>query len=132
MNISEVAKMTGLSVKAVRYYDDIGLVKAARLSNGYRDYDQRLVLQLRFLQRSRSLGFTIEDCSSLLSLYANEHRASADVKRLAEDRIVDIEKKIAELQGLKKTLVSLTEACHGDDSPDCPILADLAGQVSQS
>ncbi len=127
MNISEVAKKTGLPVKTVRYYDEIGLVKAQRQSNGYRNYDESLLNKLRFMQRSRSLGFSIDDCRSLLSLYQDEHRASADVKKLAEARIHDVDVKIAELQSLKSTLEKLTLACHGDERPDCPIIDDLAG-----
>jgi Cu(I)-responsive transcriptional regulator len=128
MNISEVAKKSNLPVKTVRYYDEIGLVVALRASNGYRRYDSAMLNKLRFLQRSRGLGFSIEDCRSLLSLYQDQHRASADVKRLAQMRINEIDLKIAELQGLKETLEKLNQACHGDDRPDCPIIDDLAGE----
>ncbi len=127
MNISEVAKRSELPVKTVRYYDEIGLVVAHRAENGYRSYDESMLNMLRFLQRSRSLGFSIEDCRNLLSLYQDTHRASADVKRLAEARIQDIESKIAELESLKTTLKSLTKACRGNNRPDCPIIDDLAG-----
>ncbi|MCL4162976.1 UNVERIFIED_CONTAM: hypothetical protein GTU68_054156 [Idotea baltica] len=127
MNISEVATLSGLSVKTVRYYDEIGLVTANREDNGYRSYDDSMLKTLRFLQRSRSLGFSIEECRSLVSLYKDKKRASADVKRLAQARIGDIEKKIKELESLKQNLESLTNACHGDDSPECPIIDDLAG-----
>ncbi|MCB1755274.1 MAG: Cu(I)-responsive transcriptional regulator [Gammaproteobacteria bacterium] len=127
MTISEVARRSGLPVKTVRYYDEIGLVVAHRSDNGYRSYDAAMLNKLRFLQRARSLGFSIEDCRSLLSLYQDKHRASADVKKMAQARIDDIEKKLAELQSLKATLQALTQACHGDDRPDCPIIDDLAG-----
>lgn len=127
MNISEAAKHVGLSVKAVRYYDEIGLVVAERKDNGYRNYDDSMLNTLRFLQRSRNLGFSIDECRSLVSLYKDKERASADVKRLAQARIIDIENKITELERLKENLQSLTEACHGDDSPECPIIDDLAG-----
>ncbi len=130
MNISEVAKQSGLPVKTVRYYDEIGLLVAHREENGYRSYDESMLNKLRFLQRSRSLGFSIEDCRNLLSLYQDKHRASADVKKLAESRIREIENKIAELQSLKVTLEELTQACHGDERPDCPIIDDLAGVKS--
>lgn len=132
MNISEVAKLAGLSVKAVRYYDEIGLVIADRKDNSYRSYDDSMLNTLRFLQRSRNLGFSIDECRSLVSLYKDKNRASAEVKKLAEARIVDIENKIAELENLKQNLASLTDACHGDDSPECPIIDDLAGSSSHN
>ena len=83
--------------------------------------------RLRFLHRARGLGFSIDDCRHLLSLYDDKHRASADVKALARQRIGDIDAKIAELQSLRGTLSALVHACHGDERPDCPILNELAG-----
>lgn len=126
MNISETAKQAGLSVKTVRYYDEIGLVVAERKGNGYRLYDESMLNTLRFLQRSRKLGFSIDECRSLVSLYKDKKRASADVKKLAEARIIDIENKILELKSLKQNLRSMTDACYGDERPDCPIIDDLA------
>jgi Cu(I)-responsive transcriptional regulator len=128
MNIREAAVRAGLPVKTVRYYDEIGLVVPARRANGYRDYSEREVHKLRFLARARSLGFSLEECRQLLSLYEDKSRASRDVKRLAEERIRQIDRKIAELKSLRATLGRLVEACHGDDRPDCPILEGLAGE----
>lgn len=127
MNIGHAARRSGLPPKTIRYYEDIGLVRPARRANGYRDYDDGDVHKLRFLQRSRNLGFSIEECRQLLSLYEDKHRASADVKALAQARIEDIDARITELQGLRATLARLIASCHGDDRPDCPILEDLAG-----
>ena len=69
MNIGDAADRSGLPAKTIRYYEDIGLLRPGRAGNGYRDYSAREVHQLRFLQRSRSLGFSIEECRQLLSLY---------------------------------------------------------------
>jgi Cu(I)-responsive transcriptional regulator len=129
VNIGEAARKVGLPVKTVRYYEDIGLVSSDRLANGYRSYGQRELHVLRFLKRARSLGFSIRDCRALLSLYRDSDRASAEVKKLAQERIEEIDGKIAELKGLRATLSRLSEACHGDDRPDCPILDDLAGEA---
>ena len=126
MNIGDVASVVDLPVKTVRYYEEIGLVVPDRRTNGYRDYGERDLHVLRFLRRARGLGFSIKDCRALLSLYGDEGRASADVKRLAESRIAEIDRKMEELQSLRATLSALVEACHGDDHPDCPILDDLA------
>lgn len=128
MNIGQAARASGLPAKTIRYYEDIGLLVAPRAANGYRRYSEREVHKLRFVARARGLGFSIEECRSLLSLYQDDHRASADVKQLAEQRMRDIDHKIAELQGLRETLAALVGACHGDQRPDCPILADLAGE----
>ena len=127
MNIGTAAQASGLPAKTIRYYEEIGLVAPARRDNGYRDYDEADVHRLRFLHRARGLGFSIDDCRHLLSLYDDKHRASADVKALARQRIGDIDAKIAELQSLRGTLSALVHACHGDERPDCPILNELAG-----
>ncbi|MGP1397119.1 MAG: Cu(I)-responsive transcriptional regulator [Inquilinaceae bacterium] len=127
MNIGEAAEASGLPVKTIRYYEEIGLVAADRQDNGYRSYADAHVHKLRFVQRARSLGFSIEECRHLLSLYQDTHRTSAEVKAMAEARIVDMDRKIAELVALRGALAGLVAACHGDDRPDCPILDDLAG-----
>jgi Cu(I)-responsive transcriptional regulator len=127
MNISDAARECGLPAKTIRYYEEIGLVSPGRLANGYRDYSDRDLHKLRFLQRSRSLGFSVEDCRTLLSLYEDRHRASGDVKRVARAHLDEIDRKIAELKSLQETLQHLVSQCQGDDRPDCPIIDDLAG-----
>ena len=126
MNIGQAADASGLATKTIRYYEDIGLVVAQRRQNGYRVYTDEHVHKLRFVQRARSLGFSVEDCRHLLSLYEDRHRSSADVKALATARLAQIERKIAELQSFRSVLSGLIEACSGDERPDCPILDDLA------
>ena len=128
MNIGTASDRIGLPVKTIRYYEEIGLVTPSRSDNGYRDYSDKDVHRLRFLQRSRSLGFTIDECRQLLSLYDDKHRASADVKAMALDKVSEIDRKIAELQSLRDTLSTLARHCHGDGRPDCPIIDDLAGE----
>ncbi|WP_294613740.1 Cu(I)-responsive transcriptional regulator [Roseovarius sp.] len=126
MNISEVAKRTGLPPKTIRYYEDIGLVRPARDTNGYRAFQETDVHKLAFLGRARNLGFSIEDCRTLLALYEDQDRSSADVKHLAQDHLAHIEEKIAQLQSMQATLRHLVRECAGDSRPDCPILRDLA------
>ncbi len=126
MNIGQVAERAGLPAKTIRYYEDIGLVTPLRNANGYRAFREADVHKLAFLARARALGFSIEDCRMLLALYEDETRASADVKRVAEEHLTRIDEKIAQLQGMRDTLSSLVHACHGDQRPDCPILKDLA------
>jgi MerR family transcriptional regulator, copper efflux regulator len=127
MNIGEAAARSGVPAKTIRYYEDVGLIgPAPRAGNGYRDYGQRDVHVLRFVQRARSLGFSVQDCRQLLALYQDPARASAEVKALTERRMAEIDRKIQELAGMRATLLALAESCHGDQRPECPILDDLA------
>ncbi len=130
MNIGEASERSGLPAKTIRYYEDISLVAPDRADNGYRDYSLNDLHRLRFLHRARNLGFSIDECRLLLSLYSDRNRASGDVKALAEQKLSEIDAKIAELQSLKSALQPLVDCCHGDDRPDCPILDDLAAMAS--
>ncbi|MDB4222215.1 Cu(I)-responsive transcriptional regulator [Granulosicoccus sp.] len=132
MNIGDAAEQSGLPVKTVRYYDEIGLVSPARSDSGYRAYSTVDLHRLQFVARARSLGFSLDDCRHLLSLYDDETRASADVKRIVREKLVEVDKKIEELQGLRNTLTHLADNCRGDSRPDCPILADLAGSPTKN
>ena len=127
MNISEAGRKSGLSAKTIRYYEDIGLVRPQRSGNGYRAFRETDLHKLAFLGRARALGFSIEDCRTLLSLYEDESRESAQVKAVAEEHLTAIDDKIAQLQSMRETLSHLVRSCHGDHRPDCPILSDLAG-----
>jgi len=131
MNIGLAAQKSGLSAKTIRYYEDIGLIIPARKSNGYRDYSDNDSEKLRFLQRSRSLGFSIEDCRKLLSLYEDKSRASLEVKNVAKSHLQTVERKIAELKTMQITLTELVANCHGDNMPECPILNDLSGMFKE-
>lgn len=127
MKIGQLAEKTDLPAKTIRYYESIGLIaNASRTENGYRDYSENDVATLRFVSRSRRLGFSIKQVSELLTLWNDKARSSANVKSLALEHIQEVEGKIAELESLRATLVDLTERCHGDDRPDCPILDNLA------
>ncbi|MFD3263816.1 Cu(I)-responsive transcriptional regulator [Phenylobacterium ferrooxidans] len=128
MNIGNAAEKSGLSAKTIRYYEDIGLLQADRAGNGYRDYSMSDVHRLRFLQRSRSLGFSVEECRQLLSLYSDKDRESATVKAIAKAKLTEIDRKLAELTELRDTLRVLMRSCHGDKRPDCPIIEGLGGK----
>ncbi len=126
MNISDVARRTGLPAKTIRYYEEIGLVTADRGGNGYRRFTEAHLHKLAFLGRARALGFSIEDCRTLLGLYEDETRESAEVKAVAETHLTEIEEKIAGLIEMRDTLRTLVRSCAGDTRPDCPILSTLA------
>lgn len=127
MNIGEAAKRSGVSAKMIRYYESIGLIDAPQRTQAqYRVYQAEDVHTLRFVKRSRHLGFSLQESRALLALWRDKSRASADVKQLAMRHVRDLEAKVAELQAMADTLRHLAEHCHGDGRPDCPILSDLA------
>jgi len=129
MNIGEAAKRSGVNPKTIRYYESIGLIPTVDRSTGnYRRYGDGEVETLRFIARARSLGFSVEDVGTLLALYRDRKRASAEVKRIAGQHIAEIDRKVEELRAMRKTLAHLMAKCHGDERPDCPILEDLAGK----
>jgi Cu(I)-responsive transcriptional regulator len=133
MQIGAVARESGVPAKTIRYYESVGLIDlAGRSASGYRVYGPRDIQTLRFISRARSLGFSVKDVADLLALWRDQARSSAQVKHLASNHLGQIDRKIAELQEVRFTLVDLIERCHGDERPDCPILADLATPTSQA
>ncbi len=129
MKIGQVARETGLSIKAIRYYHDIGLVVAQRGDNGYRAYSAAQVEQLRFVARSKALGFSLEQCGELLSLQSRSDRTAGQVKALAVEQLTLVREKIAQLQALEARLNGLVNRCHGGNTPECPILDSLCGET---
>ena len=126
-NIGETAKASGVSAKMIRHYEAIGLIGAAqRTDAGYRVYGERDVQVLQFIHRGRALGFSLEQIRTLLTLWQDKQRASKDVRAMARQHIDELDRKIAEMQAMRRTLETLATRCHGDDRPDCPILDDLA------
>ncbi len=126
LTIGEAAKASGVSAKMIRYYEGIGLITPpARSEAGYRHYGARDIHNLRFVRRARDLGFSVEQIGALLALWRDRDRQSAQVKAVVDDHLVDLKRKIGELQGMVRVLEGLSDCCHGDDRPDCPILDDL-------
>jgi Cu(I)-responsive transcriptional regulator len=132
LNIGEASNASGVSAKMIRYYESIGLIRAPlRTDSNYRVYGDDEVHVLRFIKRARTLGFSVEETATLLGLWQDKTRASAEVKDIATSHIATLETKIGELQGMVKTLKHLAHCCGGNDRPDCPILDDLAGEHLQ-
>ncbi len=129
MKIGEVAKEAGIGVHAVRFYEREGLIpKPARQPSGYRDYPPAVVPRLRFIRRAKELGFTLREILALLALEAEEAASPADVKRLAEKTLQDIEDRIRALQQMRRALRTLAGSCSGDGSlTECSILRALDG-----
>jgi Cu(I)-responsive transcriptional regulator len=126
MNIGDVAKASGVPAKTIRYYEEIGLIRPPRGENGYRHFREVDLHKLAFVGRARALGFPIAECRLLLALYEDDSRSSAEVKEVAQHHLAAIDRKIADLSEMRRTLADLVRTCAGDDRPDCPILSSLA------
>ena len=130
MNIGEAAKRSGVSQRMIRHYEGIGLIPLPpRRTSGYRDYGEADVHRLRFIANARDLGFGIEEIRTLLALWSDRERSSADVKRLALQQAEALGEKAKAIEAMRRTLIDLAKGCHGDSRPDCPIIDALAARV---
>ena len=130
VNIGEAARLSGVSAKMVRHYESLGLLPAvSRSEGGYRQYSEAEVHTLRFIKRSRELGFSMEEIATLLGLWQNRRRTSASVRRIAQKHEQDLEQRIAAMQAMQRTLRHLIHCCQGDERPECPILDALSSRA---
>lgn len=127
VRIGEAARLTGVSAKRIRHYEEDGLLPdTGRSQAGYRLYGDADLHRLRFIARARDLGFSMKQIATLLGLWDDRGRASADVRALALVQADALRVRIAEMEAMRRTLEDLAARCHGDDRPDCPILDTLA------
>jgi Cu(I)-responsive transcriptional regulator len=127
-DIGQASAATGVSAKMIRHYESVGLIpKAQRTFAGYRLYADADLHRLRFIKRARSLGFPMKQIETLLALWGDDRRASAEVKKLAQAHADELGAKIGEMQAMQRTLLELSRHCRGNQRPECPILDDLAG-----
>lgn len=130
MMIGPASEASGVSQRMIRHYEKIGLVPApSRRDSGYRDYSDTDVHRLRFIANARDLGFPIEEIRTLLGLWSEGARSSADVKSLATARADELHRKAVALEKMRRALLDLAARCNGDDRPDCPILDTLQRQT---
>ena len=126
MNISDAARRSGLSTKTIRYYEQIELIAPVRrAANGYRDYDQATLTELRFVHRAREVGFSVEEARSLLQIYRDPGRQSLHVKNLVVEKCAEMEARIDKLRAMQEVLTLLARRCSGDEGPECAILDQL-------
>tara|TARA_B100001250_G_scaffold106317_1_gene89629 strand:+ start:115 stop:498 length:384 start_codon:yes stop_codon:yes gene_type:complete len=126
MKIGEVALKAGVTNRAIRHYEELNLIKSNRLSNNYRVYSKEALDKVKFISRARKLGFSINECSSLISLFDNKKRKSAEVRKIAIIKNDELKRQIQELEDLQKSLEWLIKKCPGNDKPNCPIIDELA------
>lgn len=129
ITIGAVARQAGIGIDTIRYYEREGLLpKPQRRASGYRDYDGGAVERLRFIRRAKDLGFTLEDIRELLALSTDRERGVKSVRQRAEVRLAEVERRIRELQRVKRGLKQLIDACPGHGALEhCPILRALGG-----
>ena len=130
LTIGQVARSAGIGVETVRFYERQGLLEEpARRESGYRQYREDVVARLRFIRRSKELGFTLKEIKALLALRLDASATRADVRKQARAKVADIEARIADLQRMRDVLQTLIRKCQGDGSTTgCPILAALQGE----
>jgi Cu(I)-responsive transcriptional regulator len=133
VNIGAAAELTGISAKMVRHYESLGLLPPiTRTDSGYRQYSEADVHTLRFIKRSRDLGFSMAEIAELVALWQNRRRTSASVKRIAQQHLDELAQRIEALQAVQRSLHQLLYHCHGDERPECPILDDLANHCNHA
>lgn len=130
MNIGEASRQSGVSAKMIRYYESVGLIRpAARTGGNYRDFSVHDVRELQFVRRARDLGFGVDEIGQLLALWRDRARPSREVKAIADRHLAALQSRVDAMQAMAETLRTLADCCAGDERPDCPILADLAGEA---
>jgi Cu(I)-responsive transcriptional regulator len=132
MNIGEAAAAAGVTPKMIRHYESLGMIPdVQRTDSGSRLYSPREVAMLRFIRQARALGFPVKQIESLLALWRSDHRASREVKALAQQHLDELEQRQREIDEMRSTLSHLVSLCKGDDDPHCAILEQLAGADAQ-
>jgi Hg(II)-responsive transcriptional regulator len=127
LRIGEVASGAGVNIQTLRYYERRGLLEAPdRTASGYREYPSETVRLIRFIKRAQDLGFTLKEIEELIALRDAKGRKRSKVQALAEAKVRDIDKKLAQLQAMRSALHTMVERCAcRDGRPMCPILEAL-------
>ncbi len=127
LTIGQVAKQCGIGIETLRFYEREGLIaQPSRPDSGFRTYPPESIRRVRFIQRSKALGFSLKEIKELLSLRVDSVTSCGEVKKRAEEKISDIEKRIHALREMKDALAKLTAACRGKGpTGECPILEAL-------
>lgn len=128
MTIGELARRAGVAVPTVRYYERRGLLPAPRrTTSGYRAYAEDTLARLQFIRRAQELGFKLSEVGELLRLRLDPRTTAAAVKARADAKIADIDRRLLDLQRIRKALIHLTGQCRGGRGPagECPLLEAL-------
>lgn len=124
---AELARRSGCNIETIRYYEKIGVLPdPPRTASGYRLYDEKHLVRLRFILRARELGFPIGEIRGLLGLVDGAAPTCAEVKARTEKHLADVRARISDLRRIERVLAQTAKQCSGDDVPDCPVLEALA------
>ena len=128
MRIGAAAEQAGVNVQTLRYYERRGLLpRPPRQTSGYREFPDEAVRVVRFVKRAQDLGFTLDEIEELLRLRNDKRRDRGRVRLVAAKRVRDIDRKIADLQAMKKALSHLLHCCVERSTLECPIIEALDG-----
>ena len=130
LSIGAVARESGFSIDTIRFYERQGLLpEPERKPSGYRCYQPDILTRLRFIQRAKDLGFTLEEITQLLALSQDNHKGVKGVRERAQQHVTNISQRIAELTRVRDSLAQLVDACPGHGTTDaCPILRALTDE----
>ncbi len=132
MWIAEAAREAGVNPQTLRYYERRGLIRpAGRARSGYRQYSADDVRRLRFVKRAQELGLSLKDVEALLKLRRATSARRQSVRKVAEQRLADLERRIRDLTRMRDALSHLVHACHAGTDPHCPILEALESATTE-
>ena len=124
----DLARATGCNLETIRYYETVGIMPdPPRTPKGYRSYDDTHVRRLKFVMRSRDLGFSLEEIRGLLGLVDDRTQTCAQVQTVAEAHLEDVKAKIADLERIERVLSETIARCTGDAAPECAVIDALLG-----
>lgn len=136
LQIGQVAKKTGLSVDAIRFYEKAGLLpRPTRTAAGYRVYHQREVADLEFIQKAQQLGFSLKEIRELFSIQRHPHEVCVHVRDLIAQKLAVVRSKIKELQTLEAGLADALKQCHkslrrpAQQQDSCPVLREITAAL---
>ncbi len=128
----EIAKLAGINIETLRYYERIGIMpEPRRLESRYRYYLDEDLKRLLFIKKAKEIGFSLKEINELLNLKVDSTSTCGDVKRLAEHKLKDVEEKIQNLMKIKKVLIKLIKQCVNEEisSNNCPILEVIENRL---
>ncbi len=125
--IGSVSQQTGCKIETIRYYESIGLLEdPGRTEGGHRSYDARHIRRLKFIRRSRELGFSLHKIGELLELAVNSEKTCSQVRDVTVAHLADVRGKIRDLLRMENVLGDMVAQCDTNTSPCCPIIESLS------
>jgi DNA-binding transcriptional MerR regulator len=131
MQIGAVARKSGLSVDAIRFYERSELLpRPSRTQGGFRQYADTDVETLAFIRRAQSLGFKLSEIRGLLHLRDNRLQPCAPVRRQLQEKLAGVQRKLADLHKLERELRAALRGCDKEirkKPAHCPVLTEKTG-----